>query len=62
IELDGSQHYSRQGEIKDAIRTSILEDRNMTVMRIPNNEINQRFADVCQYIDHTVRTAMDIVG
>ena len=62
IELDGSQHYSEQGELKDRIRTSVLEDRDLTVIRIPNNEVNQRFVEVCQYIDNTVRTAMDIVG
>ena len=62
IELDGSQHYSEYGELKDRIRTSVLEDRGLTVIRIPNNEVNQRFVEVCQYIDNTVRTAMDIVG
>lgn len=51
IELDGSQHYSEAGLLKDAIRTQRLEERNLTVMRIPNNEINRNFSGVCEYID-----------
>ena len=40
IELDGSQHYDEKGIVlKDKIRTEKLEERNLTVIRIPNNEI-----------------------
>lgn len=52
IELDGSQHYTTPGISKDKIRTEKIENRNLTVMRIPNNEINQSFKGVCEYI-HT---------
>ena len=55
IELDGSQHYEEQNHIKDAIRTEKLEDRDLTVIRIPNNEINHNFRGVCEYIDLFVR-------
>jgi len=55
IELDGSQHYEEQNRIKDAIRTEKLEDRDLTVIRIPNNEINHNFRGVCEYIDLFVR-------
>ena len=54
IELDGSQHYEDQGQRKDAIRTEKLERRDLTVIRIANNEINQNFRGVCEYIDHFV--------
>ena len=56
IELDGSQHYEEQGRIKDTIRTEIIEQRNLTVLRIPNNEINFNFRGVCEYIDYFVRS------
>ncbi|MGN0629630.1 MAG: endonuclease domain-containing protein [Oscillospiraceae bacterium] len=36
IELDGSQHYSDEGILKDRIRTGRIEERGITVMRIPN--------------------------
>ena len=51
IELDGSQHYSENGLLKDKIRTERIEQRNLTVVRIPNNEINKNFNGVCEYID-----------
>ena len=55
IELDGSQHYEKQAKIEDKIRTAVLEKRNLTVIRFPNNEINNNFRGVCEYIDHIVR-------
>ncbi|MBQ3355898.1 MAG: endonuclease domain-containing protein [Oscillospiraceae bacterium] len=55
IELDGSQHYDAVGEQKDAERTAYLEQYGLNVLRIPNNQINQRFREVCEYIDHIVK-------
>lgn len=57
IELDGSQHYKLQGMQKDAIRTQRLEERDLTVLRIPNNEVIHNFSGVCEYIDEFVRNA-----
>ena len=56
IELDGSQHYENKGQLKDAIRTEMLEQRDLTVIRIPNNEVNRNFRGVCEYIDMFVRS------
>lgn len=58
IELDGSQHYSIEGLIKDQIRTSRLEDRGLTVLRIPNNAVTCNFTGVCEYIDIFVRCSV----
>ena len=55
VELDGSQHFDPQGQENDRIRTAFLQARGLTVIRIPNNEINRNFAGVCEYIDHAVR-------
>lgn len=55
IELDGSQHYETKGLIKDRIRTEKLEKRNLTVIRIPNNEVSENFDGVCEYIDLKVK-------
>ena len=57
IELDGSQHYDEKGLLKDRIRTEKIEDRKLTVIRIPNNELNCNFRGVCEYIDMCVREA-----
>ena len=58
IELDGSQHYEENGLLKDKIRTEIIKQRNLTVIRIPNNEVNKNFEGVCQYIDIAVKESL----
>ena len=55
IELDGSQHYETAGQKRDQIRTENLEQRDLLVIRIPNNEINNNFRMICDYIDMIVR-------
>ncbi len=58
IELDGSQHYEAKGLLKDKIRTEKIESRNLTVIRIPNNEINNNFNGVCEYIDLLIKQSL----
>ena len=58
IELDGSQHYEEKGLLKDKIRTERIEKRNLTVMRIPNNEVNRNFEGVCRYINNVVNESL----
>ncbi|MGN0492681.1 MAG: endonuclease domain-containing protein [Acutalibacteraceae bacterium] len=58
IELDGSQHYEEKGLLKDKIRTERIESRNLTVIRIPNNEVNNNFGGVCEYIDSRVKESL----
>jgi len=60
IELDGSQHYEEKGLLRDRIRTEKIEQRGLTVLRIPNNEVNYNFRGVCEYIDAAVKTALNI--
>ena len=58
IELDGGQHYEDDMLLKDKIRTYRIEERNLKVIRIPNNEINRNFEDVCQYIDNLAKVIL----
>ena len=51
IELDGSQHYNEKQAEKDKIRTEKLEKFDLTVISIPNNEVDENFEGVCEYID-----------
>ena len=51
VELDGSQHYEDGNIEKDTQRTAFLEGYGLKVIRIPNNEVNQNFRGVCEYID-----------
>ena len=58
IELDGSQHYEEKGLLKDKIRAEKIQSRNLTVIRIPNNEISRNFNGVCEYIDCIVNESI----
>ena len=58
VELDGTQHYEDKGVEYDAERTAYLEQYGVRVLRIPNNEVNQNFSGVCEYIDQTVKRAL----
>ena len=59
IEIDGSQHYTdKKNIIKDKERDSYLNEYGITVIRIPNNYINQNFREVCEYIDKAVKQSL----
>ena len=58
IELDGSQHYEDRNMEKDGERTAFLEAYSLTVIRIPNNEVNRNFTGVCEYIDSVVKRSL----
>ena len=58
IELDGSQHYEKNGIDKDIERTKFLEQYGFIIIRIPNNEIKQNFRGVCEYIDLCVKQSL----
>jgi len=58
IELDGSQHYEDDALKRDEQRTDYLQKYGLTVLRFPNNEINQNFTGVCEYIDQIVKQSM----
>lgn len=58
IELDGSQHFEPENLQKDARRTQFLQGYDLTVLRIPNNEVMHNFEGVCQYIDMSVKHAL----
>ena len=59
IELDGSQHHTEEGMLKDRIRTSKIEERNLHVIRIPNYDVNKNFREVCECIDYYVKLYAD---
>ena len=54
IELDGSGHYTKEGKKHDEERTIFLEEYGLSVIRIPNTEIHEKFKGVCDYIDFIV--------
>ena len=59
IEIDGSQHYTKEGREKDVYRTEILEGYDLKVIRFTNLDIDNRFRAVCDYIDYIVQTTLE---
>jgi very-short-patch-repair endonuclease len=55
VELDGSQHFENDSIQYDAKRTEYLESLGLRVLRVPNNEISDNFANICDYIDYLVK-------
>ena len=58
VELDGSQHYEEKEMEYDAERTAFIAQYGLHVLRIPNNEVNQNFSGVCEYIDIAVKQSL----
>ena len=58
IELDGSHHYKDRNIEKDADRAAFLVGYDLTVIRIPNNEVSRNFQGVCEYIDVAVKQSL----
>ena len=47
IELDGSQHYEKDGAASDRERDSALNGFGISVVRYSNDDINRNFNGVC---------------
>ncbi len=58
IELDGGGHYTEETIQYDAERTEFLEEYGLRVIRIPNNEVNNNFSGVCEYIDLAIEQSL----
>ena len=58
IELDGSQHYESENIVKDKERTEYLEQYGLRIIRIPNNEINNNFDNVCEYLEKIIQQSL----
>ena len=55
VEIDGSQHYTKQGLTYDEERTGILKEFNLEVIRFSNYDVNTNFEGICIEIDKTVK-------
>ena len=58
IELDGSQHFDDEGKRYDKRRDDYLKKFGIRIIRIPNNEINNNFDGVCEYLEREIRQAI----
>ena len=60
IEVDGSQHYSAQGQAYDRERSEILERYGLRVLRFSNYEIDAQFSSVCDTIYQAIEERMQV--
>ena len=58
IELDGSQHFEETEQKYDTKRDEYLKEYGLKIIRIPNNEINQNFDGVCEYLDKEIKQSL----
>ena len=56
VELDGSQHCEPKKIEYDQARTSYLESQGLCVLRLSNLDVLQKFGNVCDYIDRSVKS------
>ena len=54
VELDGKQHGEPDAVMHDRARTAYLESLGFFVLRITNEEIEEDFEAVCQWIDQMI--------
>jgi very-short-patch-repair endonuclease len=52
IEVDGQQHYTKEGLTYDAERSAILSGYGIKIIRFTNKEVINNFDVVCQQIDN----------
>ena len=62
VELDGSQHFSDEGEKYDNIRTEQLKSYGLLVLRFSNHDIHNNFSGVCETILSTVNKRLEKIG
>ncbi len=58
IELDGGGHYTEESKRYDTERTQFLKSYGLKVIRIPNNEVNNNFRGVCEYLDSVIEQSL----
>ena len=58
IELDGSGHFTEEGEQYDKERTAFLEQYDLTIIRITNLKLQRNFNGVCEYINQIIEQSL----
>ena len=59
IEIDGDSHFTEEGKVYDAERTSVLEGYGLRVVRFTNVEVFQEFEGVCWRLEGLVGELSD---
>ena len=55
IELDGAQHFTEEGKLRDIARSEQLNGLDIQVIRFSNAQVDRRFYDVCSAISLAIK-------
>jgi len=56
IEIDGRNHYTKWGVVRDQMRDAVLQNAGFSVLHIRNAEVeNYQHDDLVQFIEQTVK-------
>jgi very-short-patch-repair endonuclease len=55
VELDGSQHYETEEQLRDLQRTNYLNEQGVEVLRFTNLQVLRDFDAVCAHIHSAVQ-------
>ena len=55
IEVDGGGHYTSDGAKREAERSAVLQNYNLSVIRVSNADVDRNFPGVCEFIDRRIR-------
>lgn len=58
IEIDGSQHYTEEGQVYDEKRSDCLKRYGLEVIRFSNREIDRQFDAVCEKIHMVIQSRL----
>lgn len=59
IEADGGQHYTDEGRKRDELRTKVLSQLGIQILRFNDHEILNNIEGVCEIIHKTIEKRKD---
>ena len=59
LEIDGGQHYEEENLIQDRLRSMVLAQYGLEVLRFTNLEVKENFFGVCEAIELRLKTRME---
>ena len=59
LEIDGGQHYEEENLIQDRLRSMVLTQYGLEVLRFTNLEVKENFFGVCEAIELRLKTRLE---
>ena len=60
IEIDGKNHYTKWGVVRDQMRDAVLQNAGFSVLHIRNTEVEDyQYEDLMQFVEQTLKQPID---